>query len=115
MFQLVEEATYWWPIKVRAPAADDPGNFEEFDFDVKFLYLDTDQHKALTVEAAENKLEDPQMVERIVVGFRKVVLPSGADLVFSEDNLRRLAKVHGVAFAIVREYWTSRKEAQEKN
>jgi len=115
VFRLIDAPTYWWPVEFRTPAAERPGEFDEHTIEVKYRFLDDDEHRALMDAVAAESLKDPAFCPRVVVGFRGIEDPHGHELLYSPDALATILRVPGLATAIARTYFDSRAKAAEKN
>lgn len=115
MFKIAAATTYWWPVIVRQPSQDKPGEIDEFSFEVEYRYLGQAENAALLAEVGKDSLLDRQVAHRIVVNFRGVETAAGAALPFSTEALDMLTNEPGVDYAIVHTYFNSRDKAARKN
>jgi hypothetical protein len=114
-FKIKQSAAYWWPVRFTTPSAARAGEHDEHEIEVQFKRLDTEQHKALEKEVSEQKLMDPDVVPRIVTGWRNVIDESDGEVPFTPEALAELLRTPGVATAIIGAYFDSRYEAARKN
>lgn len=115
MFKIDTNRSYWWPVLVRRPDADKPGQMAEHKFEVQLRWLDDAEHKAWLERVGKDKLEDGQAVEELVSSFRDVQGRDGSLLEPTPANLKLLLAEQGVGTAIARAYFGSRERAAEKN
>lgn len=115
MFKIETEPLYWWPIAVRWPAPDKPGEFVEHGFQGRYRWLDDKVHAALVQECIEQKLAVEVAAQRVLVGFRHVQAADGSPLEDTPHNLSLLLGQQGVARAAWDTYVVTRDKAAEKN
>lgn len=91
-FKLVENYTYWWPVKVSIPNPDRPGKFVNQSFDVKFKALpkseaDTmrDEFSRLETEEERNKHQD-DLLHRVCSDWRGVEDDAGEEAEFTSSS-----------------------------
>jgi hypothetical protein len=113
MFQLDYKPTYWWPVIVRRPQADKPGELAEHRFEVQFQWLDDADHAAMMTDAAARSLTDTEAMKPLVLGIRKIADAAGKPLESTPDNIARVLAGHGTDVAHA--YFASRREAAQKN
>jgi hypothetical protein len=115
MFKLTQTPAYWWPVTVRQPSIDKPGELVDAKFEVEFLWLDDDAHDALMVTVNAERQRDRDFVPHVVRSVRQVADEDGNELPFTPELFAQMLKTTGVATAIAKQYFVSRSEAAEKN
>lgn len=116
MFKLAISPAYWWKVEVNLPAAGDvAGKVDTADFDVEFVRMGEEAFRKLADEVAGRRINDTELVSRVVRNFRNVHDDVGASLPFSAANLATLCDIPGVAAAVVTAFFDSRCPAAEKN
>lgn len=95
--QIVQPATFSWPVKVQLPR--DGGGFESATFDAVFKRLTRSQAEEMGQQVFAGQLAGVDAVRSILVGWSGVV--DGSDAIpFSETNRERLLEIPGTAVAI---------------
>lgn len=100
MFQIEDEITYRWPVKVSRPSKDKPGEFDEFTFTAHFLAMPREKAEAYTKEltadlsrpATEQKLDSDELLLRVLVGWDEVNDMDGKPLPFSEEARAKMLR-----------------------
>lgn len=94
-FRLVEHPRYWWPMVVRLPDPDKPGEVIEQQLEV--LLQARPQDELIADQRRINAMSDPveqviaerEALKEAIKGWRGVVGDDGADVTFSPDVLDR--------------------------
>lgn len=88
-FVMVEKHLYWWPVTVRIPNPDAPGEFIEQSFEMQFEAQTRDQalerqevYEALTTERARIE-HDKDGLRKTCRSWRGIVDVNGQDVPFS--------------------------------
>jgi hypothetical protein len=113
MFQLDTKPTYWWPVVVRLPNPDKPGEITEHRFEAQFAWQSDDEHDALLADAHERKLNDTVAMATVLKGIRKIAGADGKPMESTPENIALVLQHHGSHIA--RAYFDSRHKAAQKN
>ena len=113
MFKIGNRESYPWPVKVSQ--AKGAGEFETFEFGVRFKRLDQVKINDMIEQSVSGKLSDIDFARDVVCGFDGVAGNDGEPLVYSSDALDLLLMEQGVARAIVSAYFDSTRGGKEKN
>ena len=109
MFQLTKEnETYWYPVQVELTAKEG-GRKQKFDFEAEFNRLPQDEINELFRSRGEDeeKLRDADVIERVLVGWRKIKDHNGEDLIVNDENRATLLKQFPVPASIVKAFLKS--------
>jgi hypothetical protein len=114
-FVVSKRRQYWWPIKVRLPAADErrAGNVEEFTFKALFEAIDTKEAKAIRDEvnalpADERHDRQNDLLLRAVVGWNEDIIDDEKQPVpFDIETLKELLTDQWVSLAFWRAWGES--------
>lgn len=94
-FKLVENYTYWWPVKVSIPNPDRPGKFVSQSFDVKFSALsksegDTmrDDFSKLETDEERHKHQD-DLLHRVCSDWRGVEDDESGEVEFTDETFSK--------------------------
>lgn len=115
MFRIEQEPVFWWPVTVRRPDPDKPGEFKALQFEAQYRWLSDREYDALLLECVEKQLLVADVVPRVCAGFRHVQQADGSALESTADNLQVLLGQQGVPRAVWDTYRECRDKAAEKN
>ncbi|KQR75747.1 hypothetical protein [Rhizobium sp. Leaf341] len=124
MFKVVENLTFWWPVKVSEPDDAKPGKSIEHVFEVQFAIQSSAEARASararTAIIAEIKADitDEQLFEvqdrveehdlkamrRVLKNWRKIADEDGAEIPFTEETFAAVWAHQRVRTALVRAY-----------
>lgn len=97
-FSVVDEYTYWWPIKVERPDEKRSGHWKTESFEMQFAAIDQDTAKAMQDEITALPTLEERMarqydeVLKAARNWRGVVDAEGEEVPFSIDMLETMMK-----------------------
>ena len=95
--QIVQPATFSWPVKVQIPR--DGGGYEAATFDATFKRLTRSEAEEMGGKVFSGELSGVDAVRSILVGWAGV-MAGDEPIPFSEMNRERLLDIPGAAVAI---------------
>lgn len=116
-FVVTKEHLYWWPIKVSMPSADDAGEVQSFEFQMRFRALARSRVAEIDAEAAQNPGIDiiGQTVREVSVGWdQNVVDEHRAPVPFSKETLAEAMENGWFTKAVWNAYVASIKDDPKK-
>jgi hypothetical protein len=115
MFKIEHEPRYWWPVTVHSPDPARPGEFTEQQFEIELRWVDDDVHDEWYQRVQSQDLKDRQAMPEMCTAFRGVLQEDGTPLACTPETLALLLRKGGVATAVAKAYFASRRQAAEKN
>jgi hypothetical protein len=115
MFRIETDPAFWWPVTVRRPAPDKPGEFVALKFEAQYRWLSDADYDALLRECVDKQLLVADVVPRVCMGFRHVQHEDGSPMESNAANLALLCAQQGVPRALWDTYRECRDKAAEKN
>lgn len=125
MFDIAKVSdNYLWPVKF--DIADEKGKPKEISFMAEFTRLPQSRidevHEevrqaalaSMATDDEEGLITDADLVEEVLVGWRKV-MSDGEALVFDDENKALVLAISGCRFAIVKSWYASLEAAPVKN
>lgn len=124
MFKLVENLTFWWPVKVSEPNPNKPGEAVEHVFEVEFEIISRDESRAsgrarralleeiktdlgdVELEALQDKIDlhDLAAMRRVIRNWRKIESDAGEAIPFNDQSFAAVWAHRRVQVALVRAY-----------
>lgn len=105
MFKLDLSPSYFYPVKL--PLLDADGKLETRVFDARFRRYTQAQGEELAREATAGRLDDRQLVEQALVGWRGLQDADGNDLPYTPENLAVVLAIAGMRAALVSSFLES--------
>ena len=123
MFKLMKEAAYWWPVTIKRPSQERPGELDEDVIRVRYRYLKQTQHDALMEELKQSReagapIDDKQFAKRVVLELADIVDDDGQPMAYTPELFELVLNEPGetpAATAITKAYFDSRAGVLEKN
>jgi hypothetical protein len=112
MFVITQSSSYKWSVKVKVPV--DGGRFDEHTFDAVFKRLPQSRIEEMRSSVAGEEYTPKAIAQEIVVGWSGVQDANG-DIPFSEDALKTVLELPGVAASIVIAFFDSINGITRKN
>ncbi|MEA3533726.1 hypothetical protein [Rhizobium sp. CC-YZS058] len=124
MFKLVDNLTFWWPVKVYEPNPSKTGDTVEHVFEVEFEIISKDESRAsararralleeiktdltdVELEALQDKIDlhDLAAMRRVVRNWRKIESDAGEAIPFNDQTFAAVWAHRRVQMALVRAY-----------
>lgn len=115
MFKFMKSPAYWWPVTLRVPAEDDPGQCIAVKFEAQFKRMTSSEMVAHIEKMRANGWPDAEYVRPLIVGFRKLLNVDDTEVPFNADSLSELLDVPGAGTALAKAYGDSNDQAATKN
>ncbi|MCI5097527.1 MAG: phage tail assembly chaperone [Rhodobacteraceae bacterium] len=97
-FVLADAPRYWWPVTVKIPNDDQPGEFIEQTFKLLFEPRDREEEKSVRdrilglKDGPQQIAADRDALAEVIKGWDDVVGPDKAPVEFTSENLDRLLR-----------------------
>lgn len=109
-FILDNEESHFFPVQV--PMLDKDGRKRQFQFDAEFTRLPQAELEELLARVREgakndNPVKDSEILDRVLIGWRKVQDSEGRELEVNADNRHRLLQKVPVQSCIVKAWMKS--------
>lgn len=88
-FVLADTYTFSWPVKVRMPNPDKPGETVEQSFTGRFKLIPIERLTVMENAGRQASDELSELIREGLVGWSDVIAPDGAEIPFSDDALAR--------------------------
>lgn len=85
-FSITDDYHFWWPVTVRVPSAQRPGEIEEQSFEARFRALTSDEATKLDAKITESddrQGAEQMLLREVVVDWRGVEDEAGASIGFA--------------------------------
>ncbi|RXF75082.1 hypothetical protein [Hansschlegelia zhihuaiae] len=108
MFVIDQTSLFWWPVTVRWPSNEKPGQFDEQTFQMQFELLSRDETKKIfdDARAAGRSGEDAndELMRRVCKGWRDVQDVSGKSVAFTPESFAEAWRRAPVRIAVNEAY-----------
>jgi hypothetical protein len=112
MFVVTQSSSYKWSVKVKTPI--DGSRFNEQTFDALFKRIPQSRVDEMRSSVNDNEAWSKDIAKEVMVGWDGVQDANG-DLPFSEDALRTVLEIPGVAACIAISFFDSINGISRKN
>lgn len=98
-FVLVDKPAHWWPVTWNSPA--DGGTVTSNTIELKFIRVGAEEFVKIStaisdgMSAEEVKAYNVDLFRRLVVDWRKIVLPNGEPVPFKDEFIAQMSDVGG--------------------
>lgn len=113
MFKLESSDTYVYPVKVEI--VKDGGGFTKSTFDATFKRLSRAEMLETMRQIRDNETTDLDVCAKVLVGWKGIVDPEGAEIPFSETARDKVLNVHPVCPSVIAAWAESLRSGQAKN
>lgn len=114
MFKITQGSAYFWPVVVEI--AQDGGSFQKATLDVQFRRVRSSEFVQIQADYLSGRKSDAALTRDLVVGWRGVQNPDGADVPFSASALdEAIETTPAFAPAVVLAFVASHAGEKEKN
>lgn len=114
-FRFNKKATFLWPVILMVPSSKGAGKYDKQTFEAEFNYLDQERIDEIIKAARAEELNDTQVLDEVLVGWKGVQEDDGSEMEFSPSNLEMLLQIPGMRSAIVQSFFDSLAGARRKN
>ncbi len=98
-----------WPVEIKKPSEEKPGEFEKSTFTIIFKRLSRSKLEKF------GQLEETKALEQVVVGWSEITDEEGNQIPFSTKVLKEFADDVDFVGAVIKGYQDFYGTAQEKN
>lgn len=113
MFIIDQSPTYSYPVTFEVTAED--GSRTAQSFDAVFHRIDSERIEAIFKQAEEQRQPDAMVARQLLAGWRGITTSTGADLPYTEANIKRVLATPRLPAAVIAAFWASLPGAAEKN
>ncbi len=110
MFKIAVTPTYAWPVRFTLP-----GSSTTVSYEAQFARLTQDEIDELGDRAAKGDVTDRQILDRVLVGWSKIVDESGEPIAFGSSAADVVFNTYPFTPATVKAFFDSLKDAKAKN
>lgn len=113
MFKIYVSDAFWWTVPVPVPTDD---GWVKWPLEVQYRHYTAEAFDAFMERVRKDKLTDLQILEAVLLNWRKVAEEDGTAVPYSAAALQRLCRtVSGAAECLAREFIACHAEAARKN
>ena len=114
-FRFSKNATFQWPVVLMVPSAKGSGKYDKQTFEAEFKYLSQERIDEIIKSARAEEINDNQVLDEVLAGWKGVQDDDGSELDFSPSNLELVLQIPGMRSAIVSAFFESLAGARRKN
>lgn len=114
-FRFNKNSTFHWPVVLMVPSSKGAGKYDKQTFEAEFKYLSQERIDEIIKSARSDEINDNQVLDEVMMGWKGVQEDDGSELEFSPSNLEMVLQIPGMRSAIVSAFFESLAGARRKN